>query len=87
MGLLPRPTQDVDIWVQLEAAEHRQLPPSLQLRVLDDTGTEVMYAQARSTEAMQLQFTAAAGEQFGVQIRLEDQTITETFVVGLGTRS
>lgn len=87
MGLLPRPTQEVDIWVQLEAAEQQQLPPSLQLRVLDDTGTEVMYAQARSTEAMQLQFTAAAGEQFGVQIRLEEQTITETFVVGLGTRS
>ncbi|MBE9101114.1 DUF1822 family protein [Vacuolonema iberomarrocanum] len=87
MGLLPRSTQDVDIWVQLEATEQRQLPPTLQLRVLDDTGTEVMYAQARSTEAMQLQFTAAAGEQFGVQIRLEDQTITETFIVGLGTRS
>jgi len=87
LGLAPLSSQEVDIWVQLETPEQTPLPPMLELLVLDDTGAEVMYAQARSTEAMQLQFTAAAGEQFGVQIRLDDQTLTETFVVGLDNRA
>ncbi|NJN56009.1 MAG: DUF1822 family protein [Leptolyngbyaceae cyanobacterium SL_5_9] len=81
MGLLPLSQQETEIWVQVESAEQTQLPSALKLLVLDETGTEVMYAQARSTESMQLQFTAEAGEQFGVQVILDNYSITETFIV------
>ncbi|MBD2055789.1 DUF1822 family protein [Oculatella sp. FACHB-28] len=81
VGLLPVSDQEIEIWVQVKAAEHPHLPPALKLLVLDEAGAEVMYAQARSTEAMQLQFTAEAGEQFEVQLVLDDCSITETFIV------
>jgi hypothetical protein len=81
VGLLPVSDRELEIWVQVKAAEHSQLPPALKLLVLDEAGVEVMYAQARSTEAMQLQFTAETGEQFGVQLVLDDCSITETFMI------
>jgi hypothetical protein len=81
MGLLPLSQQETEIWVQIESAEQTQLPSALKLLVLDEAGTEVMYAQARSTESMQLQFTAETNEQFGVQVTLDNCSITETFVV------
>jgi hypothetical protein len=81
VGLLPLSNREIEIWVQVGSAEQAQLPPALKLLVLDEAGAEVMFAQARSTEAMQLQFTAETGEQFGVQLVLDDCSITETFIV------
>lgn len=81
VGLLPISNREIEIWIQVGSAAQAQLPPALKLLVLDEAGAEVMFAQARGTEAMQLQFTAEAGEQFGVQLVLENCSITETFIV------
>ncbi|NJN88221.1 MAG: DUF1822 family protein [Leptolyngbyaceae cyanobacterium SL_7_1] len=80
VGLLPISEREIDIWVQVESTSQTQLPPPLKLRVVDDAGAEVMAAQARGSEAMQLQFTVTKGEQFGVQIELDHTRLTETFL-------
>ena len=56
-------------------------PPNLQLRILDADDDPVMQAEARSTEAIQLKFEAAMGEQFSIQVALGDLTLTEQFEV------
>jgi len=82
VGLIPQTADELEIWVQISPASDRpQLPPSLQLRILDADDEPVMQAEARSTEAIQLKFEAAMGEQFSVQVALGDLTLTEQFEV------
>ena len=60
------------------------LPQSLQLAVLDRTGATIpdLEAQARSADnCIQLEFTGNVGEQFSVEIALEDVSIIEDFQI------
>ena len=60
------------------------LPPSLQLTVLDETGTTFpeLQVQARSADnCIQLEFTGRPGEQFSVKLALGDDSITEDFQI------
>lgn len=80
VGLIPQADDELEIWVQISPAGDRpQLPPTLQLRILDAVGETVMQAEARSTEAIQLKFGAATGERFSVQVALGDAVHTERF--------
>lgn len=80
VGLIPQADDELEVWVQISPAGDRpQLPPTLQLRILDADDETVMQAEARSTEAIQLKFVAATGERFSVQVALGDTTHTERF--------
>lgn len=57
------------------------LPANLQLWVLDGVGLEVMQATARSTQAIQLKFSAEPKEEFSLRIVLDGFTHTESFVL------
>ncbi|MEM9216059.1 MAG: DUF1822 family protein [Cyanobacteria bacterium P01_F01_bin.150] len=73
---------DMDIRVQVVPIQPPgQLPANLMLMVLDDTGTSVMQAQTRSTEAMQLRFGVDPGEVFSLKLELEGVSVVESFVV------
>ncbi|GAB4385508.1 MAG: hypothetical protein Kow00121_50520 [Elainellaceae cyanobacterium] len=82
VGLLPISEAETEIWVQLKPISNQSyLPPDLQIRVLDAEGIERMQAQARNTEIIQLQFVGEPGEQFSLNIVLEQISVIETFVV------
>lgn len=73
---------EVGVWVRLCLENSTaQLPSELELSVLDAVGAAVMQAQARSTEMIQLKFSAVWGEQFSIKITLNDFSVTEAFRV------
>lgn len=73
---------EMDISVKIcSLGKHSYLPPHLQLMVLDETGTAVMQAQARSTKTIQLQFSGQPGEHFSVQVTLDNMSKSEPFVI------
>ena len=76
-------TEDVNIFLQVHPFGRRdRLPPQLQLMVLDEFGTVVMAAEARSADNyIQLLFSGEPGERFRVKVALGDASITEDFVI------
>lgn len=82
VGLTPRPGADYAIVVQVfPLGAEAQLPPDLEVRVLDAAETPVMQAQSRQTERMQLKFRGTSGERFSVQVALGEMQVTERFVI------
>lgn len=81
IGLTPLSEAEVEIWVQVSATdEQHYLPPHLHLQVLDEFDTEVMQAEARSTEAIRLRFTVAHCEPFSLKLTLSSSSVVESFV-------
>lgn len=63
-------------------AEQGYLPPGLQLAVLEPDGSLGLETQARERDNyMQLKLRGAFGEQFSLRLCLEDDVITESFVI------
>jgi Protein of unknown function (DUF1822) len=56
------------------------LPENLKLSVLDELGTEVIQAEARTTENIQVKFNADLGEKFGIRVALEEIDVVEYFL-------
>ncbi|MEM8809729.1 MAG: DUF1822 family protein [Cyanobacteria bacterium P01_G01_bin.38] len=82
VGILPLSTTETEIWVQVApAAEQAYLPPQLKLMVLDAVNREVMQAEARGTEVIQLKFSGCPGEPFSLKVALHNASIAETFVI------
>ena len=82
VGLLPLGDREMDIWVQVcPMGTQMLLPTELELSILDEAGTAVMQAQARSTEMMQLRFSGQPGERFSIRMLLGDTEVVEGFVV------
>ncbi|MBD2088582.1 DUF1822 family protein [Microcoleus sp. FACHB-1515] len=82
IGVLAIAEAEVDVWVRICSEDSTaQLPSELELAILDAAGASVMQAQARSTEMIQLKFSAVWGEQFSIKIALNDASVTEAFVV------
>lgn len=73
----------VEIRLQLHpAADQPNLPPDLQMLVLDATDTVVIDAAATGSEDfLELQVDGEPGETFSVQIRLGAYQNTQTFVI------
>lgn len=73
----------VDIRVQVHPLGYEPyLPPNLRLTILDDTAAIFLEAQSRQADNyIQLQFSGAFGERFGVQITLEQVSIVEQFLI------
>lgn len=82
VGVMPVDLPQVDIWVKLRPATGvPYLPEDLEIKVLDDQGIAVMQAQSRRTDMLQLKFRGASGEQFFIEITLNDDSLIETFVI------
>lgn len=82
VGILPLSQAEADIWVQVSPTDEQPyLPSRLYLEVLDAMDTQVMQAEARSTEAIRLRFTVAVGEPFSLKLTLEGSSVVESFVV------
>ncbi|MEM9162612.1 MAG: DUF1822 family protein [Cyanobacteria bacterium P01_F01_bin.4] len=82
VGILPLSATETEIWVQVApTGEQAYLPPQLKLMVLDTTDNEVMQAEARGTEVIQLKFSGCPGEQFSLKVALHNASISETFVI------
>lgn len=73
---------EIEIWIEVYPLQPNfYLPDNLKLSVLDDKGAEVIQAEARTTENIQINFIADPGELFGVRVALEEVSLTESFLV------
>ncbi|WP_445632802.1 DUF1822 domain-containing protein [Nostoc sp. DSM 114161] len=82
VGLIPVSKQEINICVKVcPASSQKYLPEELEVMVLDDLGTSVMQATARSTKSIQLNFSSELGEHFSIKIALGDVKFTEAFTV------
>lgn len=82
LGLLPLSETETEIQVQVYSTQAQTyLPPQLQLSVLDADNQDVMQAEARATEAIQLKFTGSPGEQFSLRLVLQNASFAETFII------
>ncbi|MBD2744958.1 DUF1822 family protein [Coleofasciculus sp. FACHB-1120] len=58
------------------------LPPSLQLIVLDESGSNFLEAESREADDyIQLEFSGSPGEQFSIRVTLGNASIQEDFVI------
>ena len=58
------------------------LLPNLQLVVLDESGAVFLEARARNADNyIQLQFNGEPGERFSIKVALDNQSVTENFVI------
>lgn len=82
VGLLPLSDNQTEIQVQVYSGQAQTyLPPQLRLVVQDADNQDVMQAEARATEAIQLKFTGTPGEQFSLKLALQNASIAERFVI------
>lgn len=80
LSLKPLSASQTEIQVQVYAPQ-AYLPPQLKLSVLDAEQQEVMQAEARATEAIQLKFIGSPGEQFSLKLALQTTSFSETFII------
>jgi len=57
------------------------LPPELQLIILDEQGQTAMQAAAGQSESLEFEFRGSAGEHFSVKVVLGEFSVTEEFVI------
>lgn len=80
--LMPRDSFQVDIWVKLAPPRCvPYLPEDLEIKILDEQGEAVMQAQSRQTDMLQLNFQGIVGEQFSIELELNNINLVETFVI------
>lgn len=79
------PNNSVEIQLKLQvhpSEEQAYLPNNLIVKVLDEKGTNVMEAHARSGSThVTLEFNAQIGERFSVNLELGNTNIIENFVI------
>ncbi|MBP0016321.1 MAG: DUF1822 family protein [Cyanobacteria bacterium SBLK] len=78
------PPQDSKIDIAVEVSSpiaQTYLPPDLQLILLNEEGDLVMQANAKTTKAMELEFSGILGDKFQIQVVWENTNITESFVI------
>ncbi|MCC5650511.1 DUF1822 family protein [Nostoc sp. XA013] len=82
VGLMPISEQEINIFVKVCPTNNQKyLPEELEIMVLDDLGTAVMQATARSTKSIQLNFSSELGEQFSIKVVLGNVNFREFFTV------
>ncbi len=73
---------DVAVGIQINPVENSpQLPSAIQVRLFDESGSEVGQASAVAMEAIQLEFSGSRGEEFRVEVCCGDRRLTETFEI------
>lgn len=81
VGLIPASEEEINIGIKVyPTGSQNYLPEELELIVLDEAGIAVMQATARNTKSIQLNFSSAIGERFGVKVALGNISFTEVFL-------
>lgn len=82
VGLIPTSEQEINIFVKVCPTDNQKyLPEELKIMVLDDLGTAVMQATARSTKSIQLNFSSELGEHFSIKVALGNVNFIKFFTV------
>jgi hypothetical protein len=82
VGFIPNNSPQLDVWIKLAPTSCvSYLPENLEIKVLDERGVAVMQAQSRQTDMLQLNFQGIVGEQFSIELGLNDISLVETFVI------
>lgn len=82
VGLSKNDGSEIDISVEVYATNgHKNLPPDLQLIVLDDAGETLMQARANKTDNLLFELSGEPGEHFSVKVTLGDFSVTEKFLI------
>ncbi|NEP18605.1 MAG: DUF1822 family protein [Leptolyngbya sp. SIO4C1] len=82
IGIAPTDTAAFNIRVKvLPIGEAAQLPPALEVSILDEEGECVMQAQARETKTLELQFGGEVGDRFSICLMLNDRCLYERFAI------
>lgn len=81
--LAPRTSTEIQIKMQVYPAdEQAYLPENLVVKVLDEAGTSVMSAHAKTANThIILELSAQVGESFSLSLELGSTNITENFIV------
>lgn len=81
--LTPKNSVEIQLKLQVHPSdEQAYLPTNLIVKVLDEKGTNVMEAHARSGSThVTLEFNAQIGERFSVNLELGNTNIIENFVI------
>ncbi len=81
--LAPRTSIEIQIKMQVYPTdEQAYLPENLVVKVLDEDGTTVMSAHAKTVNThIMLELSAQVGERFSVRLELGNTNITENFIV------
>ncbi|WP_413162266.1 DUF1822 family protein [Capilliphycus salinus ALCB114379] len=81
VAILPKPDQRIAILLRVYPLQGF-LPTNLKLIGLDELGQSLFEVRAREQDDyIQFKFTADPGDQFSVQVMLNDATVTEYFIV------
>ena len=71
-----------NIWVNVvPMGGMAELPPELDVSILDETNQAIMQAQARESKKLEFQFGGEVGDHFKIQLMLNNLCVTENFVV------
>lgn len=82
ISLQPKASEEMDISVEVRPlGRQTELPVDLQISILDEHGSSVMQALAKSTEHIQLDFSGEPGERFSVKVALGNISFTEDFLI------
>lgn len=82
VSMTPPQNSKIEIAVEVSSAiGQTYLPPDLQLILLNEEGDLVMQTNAKTTEAMELEFSGILGDKFQIQVVWENTNITESFVI------
>lgn len=80
VGLQEAEPPETDISVEVyPTGEQGYLPQDLELMVLDENGSVVMQAQARSNRKIQIEFSGEPGEGFSIRLAMGEFSVTEAF--------
>ena len=75
------PEREINVKVY-PTGDRPQLPQNLQVMILDTAaGGILMQAQAKSTKSIGLKFSGELGEQFSIQLTLNEDNKSEAFVI------
>jgi hypothetical protein len=80
--LEPKPNSEVGICLEVHpTGTETHLPQTLQLMILDESGTAAMQAQTKGSQTMKFAFNGKLGETFGVRLVLGEDCFTESFLI------
>ncbi|NEP76394.1 DUF1822 family protein, partial [Okeania sp. SIO2G5] len=80
--IFPMDLSELLISVKLcPAGPQLQLPSELDVQIRDEADVPVIQAQTRSTEMIDIEFSAAMGDRFSVAVQLGDREYVEYFTI------
>lgn len=82
LNILPKNKGEFDISLIIFNSQiHQHLPRGLEIVIIDRDGYPVMIAQANETETIEFCFSGNLGENFSIELALNEEIIVESFII------